>query len=64
MRTAKEIWAKIDELESRIVAKEKSIAEDKATINCMNHELIYAEIRQLMAQKLSLSWTLGNAIYF
>jgi hypothetical protein len=61
MRATKEIQAKIDELEGRIVVKEKMIEEDKATINCLNHDLIYEEIRKLMAMKLSLNWALGNA---
>ena len=53
MRTVENIQAKIDELEGRIVEKEKYIEEDKASWNCLNHDLIYVEIRKIMGMKLT-----------
>jgi hypothetical protein len=60
LKSVETIQAKINEFELIIKKKEKIIADDKKDWNCLNHEVIYAEIRILLAKKLSLYWAIGE----
>jgi hypothetical protein len=61
--TPDQVKEKIAELELRIKEYEDTIDIDKATYKCLNYDVFYEKINVLSAQKLALSWVLGETTY-